>query len=423
MSTDKKMTLKGPEAITLWKQGKEAWNQWVKEHPEADIDFSRVAFGRYRYDRNCQISADAWPFAGFQFPKGEVNFSGAEFGNGNVNFVEAQFGDGNVNFFEAQFGDGTVSFSGAEFGNGNVNFVEAQFGDGNVSFIDARFGKGTVSFSDARFGNGTVDFWNARFGDGAVRFGGADFGDGDVRFEGARFGKGTVSFSDAEFGEGNVNFFEAQFGDGTVSFSGAEFGNGNVNFWNARFGEGTVNFWNARFGDGAVSFDSVKFEGPAGFSHLTQASSAFSFRNAHFGQSLTLSSKNHFTCVPDFINTHMGHHMSLRGVHLLPQLKTGPEDIGRFCRLKELAEGQKDHERALEFKAQEILATRQHQNKGLAKILPWCFEKGSNYGRSELRPLVGLTGGLVTARSGHYERKKRSSLGKMRKASWAFKFY
>ena len=177
-----------------------------------------------------------------------------------------------------------------------------------------------------------------------------------------------------------------------MSFSGAEFGNGNVNFWNARFGEGTVNFWNARFGDGAVSFDSVKFEGPAGFSHLTQASSAFSFRNAHFGQSLTLSSKNHFTCVPDFINTHMGHHMSLRGVHLLPQLKTGPEDIGRFCRLKELAEGQKDHERALEFKAQEILATRQHQNKGLAKILPWCFEKGSNYGRSVLRPLVGLTG-------------------------------
>ena len=70
MSTDERMTLKGPAAIKLWKRGKEAWNQWVKEHPEAEINFSRVNFGRYRNDPECQIPAHEWPFAGFSFRRG-----------------------------------------------------------------------------------------------------------------------------------------------------------------------------------------------------------------------------------------------------------------------------------------------------------------------------------------------------------------
>ena len=84
MSTDKRMTLQGKEAIALWKQGKDAWNQWVEKHPEADIDFSRVDFGRYRSDLDCHILAPEWPFAGFQFPKGNVSFEHAQFGEGYV---------------------------------------------------------------------------------------------------------------------------------------------------------------------------------------------------------------------------------------------------------------------------------------------------------------------------------------------------
>ena len=91
----------------------------------------------------------------------------------------------------------------------------------------------------------------------------------------------------------------------------------------------------------------------------------------------------------DLTSTHINSHVLLKDLPIKPK-KTTQKDIGRFCRLKELADGQKDHERALEFKAQEILATRQHQHKGLAKVLPWCFETFSNYGRSVLRPLVGL---------------------------------
>ena len=356
MSTDKKMTLEGEEAIDLWGKGKAAWNQWVEGHPEADIDFSRVDFGQYRNNPDRLIRADKWPFAEFQFPKGKVSFE------------DAQFGEGKVSFNNAQFGEGGVSFEDAQFGEGGVSFNNAQFGEGGVSFFGTQFGKGTVSFHRAQFG------------------------EGNVYFHSVRFGEGEVSFNNAQFGEGKVSFNNARFGEGKVSFNNARFGEGEVSFNNAQFGEGKVFFNNAQFGKGTVSFDSAKFEGQADFSDLTQEVTAFSFRNAHFGQSLTLSSENSFACVPDLINTHMGHHVSLRGVHLSSKLETKPEDIERLCRFKELAQVHQNTEQALEFKAQEMRAIRRHDAKGMVWFLNWGFDKVSDYGRSEWRPLCGLVG-------------------------------
>ena len=90
MSTDQRIKLAGEEAIGLWKQGKEAWNLWVKEHPEAEIDFNYVDFGPYRNDPHCHVPAHEWPFAWFHFPKGAVNFFNAQFGDGRVSFWVAQ---------------------------------------------------------------------------------------------------------------------------------------------------------------------------------------------------------------------------------------------------------------------------------------------------------------------------------------------
>ncbi|MCV6590775.1 MAG: hypothetical protein OIF57_17390, partial [Marinobacterium sp.] len=50
MQTEVK-TLKGDEAVALWKKGREAWNQWVRENPVYNVDFSEVDFTPHRQPR------------------------------------------------------------------------------------------------------------------------------------------------------------------------------------------------------------------------------------------------------------------------------------------------------------------------------------------------------------------------------------
>jgi hypothetical protein len=67
-------------------------------------------------------------------------------------------------------------------------------------------------------------------------------------------------------------------------------------------------------------------------------------------------------------------------------------DIARLRRLKEIAENNKDHERALAFHADEMRAKRWHENisfRGL--FVDYIFDWFSDYGRSASRPLICLT--------------------------------
>ncbi len=155
--------LKGKKAIELWLEGKDEWNKCVEKNPEARVDFSEVEFnkidtinkvfnGYSKEPLNHYIS-----FEGFKFPNGGVNFELAIFGNGDIDFRGATFGDGNVSFMDADFGCGNVSFMGAKFGNGNVFFTRATFGDGTVSFYGATFGDGRVVFDGAKC-DGLFDF-------------------------------------------------------------------------------------------------------------------------------------------------------------------------------------------------------------------------------------------------------------------------
>ena len=162
--------------------------------------------------------------------------------------------------------------------------------------------------------------------------------------------------------------------------------------------KGDFDLTGATLGKGEYSFEGCDFEQRGFFARLqgVEQVESFSFRYVSFEKPLILSTDNNkpFDCVVDLTDTQINSHVSLQGLNIQPK-ETTEDDIGRFCRLKELAEGNKDHERALEFKAQEILATRQHQNKGLAKVLPWCFEKLSDYGRSECCVLCADWEGFV----------------------------
>jgi hypothetical protein len=69
--------------------------------------------------------------------------------------------------------------------------------------------------------------------------------------------------------------------------------------------------------------------------------------------------------------------------------KPDPKDGDRLCRLKEIAETNKNHEQALNFHIQEMRVKR-HKLSGINRIIDKSFDAVSEYGRSVIKPLSWL---------------------------------
>lgn len=264
----------------------------------------------------------------------------------------------------------------------------------NISFLGVYFSQyreefPIISFAGFNFSKGNISFVSTRFGDG------------DVNFVGARFGDGDVNFIDAEFGDGSVHFIDAQFGDGDVHFIDAEFGDGGVNFKGAQFGVGTLDFRSAKFG-GSAFFFSLKNIKDITF---------FSFQYAVFDGPFDISSDERFLCLIDLTHTKTSHHVSLEGVRCklsreaarksfffpdgdwaTQKVVKDSKDIARARRLKELAEGNKDHDAAKDFHVLEMQAKRVHSKCPIGYLwnTEFWYEKLSDYGRSITRPLLWM---------------------------------
>ncbi|SMY35394.1 hypothetical protein [Photobacterium andalusiense] len=403
--------------MELWRQGKDAWNEWVEKNPVADVSFISVDFSK----KTQRTALPQVSFSGFKFPDGNVDFSYAQFGKGDVDFSNTQFGKGDVVFFDTKFGEGDVSFRGAVFGEGDISFFKAEFGNGFIHFTHTKFGNGNVTFTHTKFGNGNVTFGDAEFGNGNVTFGGAEFGEGNISFclktfgDGAvnfvrtQFGKGHVSFSGTEFGEGNVDFSKTKFDEGDVDFSKTKFGEGNVSFVATEFGKGAVSFSRAEFGEGVVDFDGTEFGRHANFSLLNihYKTERIGFRYAVFNGSLEFSTQSEISVIPDFIGTKTTNHTSFSGLKY--KLKrdgwgifskaVNENDGESLCRLKEIADSNKEYVTALRFHADEMRAKRwQKERMGTAaSLLDMWFDFFSRYGQSIWRPIVGLFLTIVTS--------------------------
>ncbi|WP_293267690.1 pentapeptide repeat-containing protein [Neptunomonas sp.] len=212
---------------------------------------------------------------------------------------------------------------------------------------------------------------------------------------GTTFGEGRIDFSEATFGEGRIDFSEATFGEGRVYFIGATFGEGDVDFTEATFGKGGVYFRGTTFGEGDVDFSRAQFLGSANFSGLNEASAITSlyFRHCTFNHSLDLSG-NRFICIPDLTNTKLTHQVSLDGLVCEFRLNEkgipDPKDGERLCRLKEIAEANKNHEQALNFHIEEMRVKRPKLSGWLNKKIDKYFDAVSEYGRSIIKPLHWL---------------------------------
>ena len=192
------------------------------------------------------------------------------------------------------------------------------------------------------------------------------------------------------------------FPTGKKNFSGATFGQGNVVFQGINFGNGNFEFDRADLGQCSYNFEDTVFEDRASFADLrnVHAAKSFSFRHASFGGAFTLRSNETFGCVPDLVGTKASHHISLAGLkcQFPTELNSSgyrrPRDSGdaeRLRRLKELAEQNRDFEAAIDFKVEEMRATRWRNKHGFTSVfVEGLFYLVSDYVRSLVRPIVGL---------------------------------
>ena len=415
---------------------------------EGNVSFRQAQFGKGAvFFERSQFGEGAVDFRGAQFGEGDVDFSKARFGEGAVDFSKARLGKGNVSFDEARFGEGGVSFWQAEFGEGRVSFFETQFGEGDVSFEGAEFGDGTVSFVGADFKSDTVSFVDAKFCEGYVFFGRTDFGNGKVLFAGTHFGEGDVNFWQARFGEGDVLFDGAEFGEGDVSFEGAQFGGRLTAFTGVTMPRGQLGFERCLFAGSAV-FNGLR--GVAGLKALSFRHSLFKspldisgnafpcvpdLSNTQLNNQLLLD----FSCqvksiaekktasffpllnwlifllclglqsIAQRVVTSSLFKRFVLPVRLRQMLRllvpcssswraglkesekeAIMEEASALCRLKELAEGNRDHDKAHEFYRQEMRARRLLMTSELAEMLDHAFDAIADYGNSISRPCLAL---------------------------------
>ncbi|WP_341363756.1 pentapeptide repeat-containing protein [Thalassospira sp. SN3W] len=353
--------LEGKAALDLWRQGREAWNSWVDQHPGWDISFRGVDFSTE------WTSDGVLSFAGYHFGRGNIDFSETTFGNGDVDFSNAIFGDGSIDFSKITFGDGDLNFSNATFGNGNLYFHLATFGKGDVFFTRVTFGKGEVFFSGTNLGDGDVDFTESTFDKIHLNF-------AKTRIKDLYFKPKAIGSC----------YFEAE----GLSITGRAI------------------FDLPQSASALKSFKllSASFDGP-----LTLKGNLNiipDFRATRYSHQVELSDLK--VKLPR-ISPKLGWPLKLS------QVAQDPQDGPKLRRLKEIAETNKDHQAALRFSADENRAKRWIETSWFGSVLDMAFSAFSNYGQSILRPSFWL--GVIFALSMYAYKAKQ--IPKLATDGWA----
>lgn len=373
--------LRGGTAAILWRKGRDEWHQWVDANPRADIDFSTQTFNE----------KEVVDFRDFHFPEGLVSFQ------------------------KCRFERGLVDFTGADFGKGDVNFNRSAFSARNVVFHETTFGEGQVSFAQIYGSHANFNFSGANFGDGDFHFFGSEFRHNNIDFTEATFGLGTVDCSDVTFGIGTLDFTETDMGKGDVNFSGSNFAEKYVIFQETQFHGGDVDFSNCEFGKPA------RFDGLSGMEKLTK----FSFEGTACEKLFTFSHDGRMGCPLDLRRTKLAHNPVLHDVHCTYRKAPKPgwlsrtcqslfgrplgkepafpwlppaadrEDSQRFRRLKEIANTNRNHAKALEFHILEMRSKRGWETSPIQDCLQFFYWLLGNYGKSVTRPIIGLFASLL----------------------------
>lgn len=384
--------LKGEFAVRLWLDGPEKWNKWIDDNPGTSVSFSNVKFSDF-VSKNEDVS-----FCDYKFPKDAiVDFSGAKFNCRNVFFNGVIFDCGIVTFNAAEFDANDIWFDGTCLDCFNVVFSNTKFKANRLSFSNSKINSTMVDFEGVEFEVEQLNFSHMEFNSKRVSFAGTKIKGNNIDFFGTDFGKADVIFSNTEI-ISRCRFSEIN-ADGLVYFANTQFyGDENI-FEGASFG-GSVSFEGAGFHKGVCSFKQATFKEHLDFSvvNIHHNMEDLSFRFTTFLSSCEFSANNRLLFIPDFTGTKTTNHFVLSGLNCEFQRETDgvkvkavrKTDAERLCRLKEIAESNKDHSKALLFHSEEMRAKRWHQLSTAQSVLDILFDVVSRYGQSIVRPIVGV---------------------------------
>lgn len=218
----------------------------------------------------------------------------------------------------------------------------------------------------------------------------------------------AVDFSDHTFEE-RVSFDGFIF-PGKAYFRNAQF-SADASFIGTKF-HNVATFWNANF-KGSAFFNKTEFYEAADFKSITlNSGSRMEFIGAVFSENASFSESklegplnlegSKFEIVPDFRRSELKSHFTLHNIKVrYKKHKTKkfwgffskvnhPRDIDKFRRLKEIAVSAKDHDKELEFFANELKAKRGYEVTDLALLLSFLYEWCCDFGRSVIRPFILL---------------------------------
>lgn len=411
------------EALVLAKKGRVSWNEWAQNNAGAEVDFSTITLKPLKFS----------DFSGFIFP-GYTNFQGTRIED--ANFDRAEFrGDvvfggavltGNETHFKSSKFQKTVSFEKTQFASKRTSFFGAKFLGDWSNFQKAVFEGNFVTFSESKFCNGKVNFNNAVFSGKFVKFDKVEFRGSDLTFQFVNISNAVANFKNTYFIDCSADFSNSRFTGGganynAVRFSGKKilfldtvFQKGDANFQNVNFGSDVVDFTRACFEDGATTFKEAEFSnGEANFygtlfkgNHANFSNTEFispcHFTGATFECSLTMENSK-FNFVPDLRRTKLAAHFTFHDMIVGYQISDqkiwkvfdkaeNALDTDKYRRLKEMAIAAKDHDKELDFFAQELKAKRGYEINGGALLISFIYEWFSNFGRSILRPFLWLVG-------------------------------
>lgn len=384
--------LMGKDAVALWLEGPEAWNDWVDKNIGVKVSFRGVNFSDY-------ISEDEdISFSGYKFPQDAiVDFTSAKFNCARVFFNGAIFNSGIVLFNNTEFNADSIWFAGCSFDNFNTSFSNALFRAKRLEFSNAKFSADSVYFESAEFHVETFGFCNVEFDSKIVSFAGAKFLGDSIDFSGTNFGGADVNFSSVEI-KSSCRFSLIKT-DGFFDFSKSHLYGDECLFERGRFG-GYTSFEGASFHEGCFSFEQTIFKEHLDFSGVKIHDEVvdLSFKFATFSSSCEFSPSNTLRFIPDFTGTKTTNHFVLSGLNCESQQKANlfwretvkKTDAERLCRLKEIAESNKDHPKALQFHSEEMRAKRWHKLSVTQSFLDILFDAFSRYGQSIIRPVIGM---------------------------------
>lgn len=396
------------QTLALYRQGREAWNEWAKEQLEnndgseawrnsskadftghtfdisdtptmpggQEIQYSSMPFEAkmllepYRRENQDNMVSDLPPFIdfiGFIFP-GDAIFANAHF------LCDANFG-------RAEF-RGWAAFYGTVF-NGSLVFSE------NVhealTFNDARF-VGRAFFPGLR-----LQDHNDPLLDRAFTFNDTIFNQ-DVAFSGSVFPSSRAMFRRAVFG-GNADFMEATF-NGPALFDRATF-KGRAMFYRTTY-KASVQFNDAVF-EGDTHFHGATFLRKASF-NAVQVKSFFRITDANFLEVPDFDQAT-FAQAPPLDNVTISQRRTRNiwtaAVNALSNGSSGDERCWRA--LRRLAVQSHDHISEQWFYREELLARRWAKDRcwHTRFWLSLLYQLFSDFGRSPSRPLLWWLSGII----------------------------